>query len=154
MQEETTNTAEEQASSNDSASFEEALGILGAFGDMIEKIVKCAKDTPDNEEVKETNSEFRQSIRAIWETNKEKIKRKFPEIKHLNIASENGYLFAVIDDEAFENMTVARLNAVKQHLYQSASAEDKKKIINECNFKVVFDKCFNYGVCNKNQIIV
>jgi hypothetical protein len=154
MQEETTNTAEEQASSNDSTSFAEALGILGAFGDMIEKIVKCTKDAPDNEEVKETNSEFRQSIRAIWETNKEKIKRKFPEIKHLNIAPENGYLFAVIEDEAFENMTVARLNAIKDHLYQSASAEDKKKILNECNFKVVFDKCFNYGVCNKNQIIV
>ena len=149
MQEETTsnNTSKEpNAKSTDSASFAEAIGILGAFGDLIEKVAKCATG--------DSNSDVRQCIRMIWATNKDTIKQKFPEIKHLDVDPVNGYLFAAIDDEVFDNLSVSRLKSIKHYLYESANAEDKQKVINAYNFKLVVDNYSNYGKCDEDKIIV
>jgi hypothetical protein len=158
MKEETTssNTSDTSDNSvgnetNNPNSFLEVMSVLGAFGELIDKVVKHAepaknkpeKDTVTHPDGKETNA-ARLAIFMLLERNKETALQQFPEIKHLDIEPENGYIFAVINDEHFDNIPVARLKSIKNYFYQSAD-DGKKADINTHNFKMVFDSHSNFN---------
>jgi len=129
---------EETSSNSTSGSYKEAMAVLGAFGELIDKVV-TAKQTNSQEDA---NSNFRQSIRMIWAANKDTIKQEYAEVKHLDVEPEHGYLFVVIEDEAFDNISVSRLRSIKHYLYQSA------------NHKMIFDNFTHFLNNNVDHRIV
>ena len=121
-----------------SGSFQEAMAVLGAFGALIDKVATVKKAQPQGDD----NNDFHRCIRTIWAANKDTIKQEFPEVKHLDVEPEHGCIFVVIEDEAFDNMTVSRIKNIKLYLYKSA------------NYTMVFDNYSHFLNNNTNHRII
>jgi hypothetical protein len=81
----------------------------------------------------------------VWNSDREDILTKFPEIVHVDIEPTNGYLFAAIKDEMFNKMKITKLKDIKQFCYELARQYDNNNKVTLCNFRMVFDTASNYG---------
>jgi hypothetical protein len=150
MKEETSNTSDNnpENETKDASSFSDAMSFLGAFGELIDKVAKHAE--PEKKATVfpsdgKTNNSIRLAIFIILERNKEVAQQQFSEIKHLDIEPVSGYIFAAIDDNRFNDLSVAQLKNIKNFFYQSANDEEKKVGVNACNFKMIFDAYSNFS---------